>query len=78
MTTVSSKGQVTIPIVVRQAMGLGAGSRVEFVQNERGEFTMIAMNRSIRELKGCAPALGRFVSVEEMNEAIAEQGASAG
>lgn len=33
---------------------------------------------SIRDLKGCIPALGRFISVEEMNEAIAEQGAQAG
>lgn len=74
--TVSSKGQITIPVEVRQALQVEAGDRVEFVQVEPGRFEVIAANRSARDLKGM---FGKFksVSIEDMNAVIAAQGASA-
>ena len=35
-STVTSKGQITIPAQVRAALGLETGSRVEFVEVEKG------------------------------------------
>jgi len=43
--TVTSKGQITIPARVRAALGLEAGSRVEFVEIEEGQYLMIAATR---------------------------------
>jgi AbrB family looped-hinge helix DNA binding protein len=36
-TSVTSKGQVTVPKKVRDALGLAPGSRVEFDVNRQGE-----------------------------------------
>ncbi len=43
--TITSKGQITIPANVRQALSVGPGDRVEFVQLEPGQFLFIAANR---------------------------------
>jgi AbrB family looped-hinge helix DNA binding protein len=75
--TVTSKGQITIPARVRQALHVEAGDRVEFVEIEAGRFEVIAANRSVKELKGMFGAPPRTVSIEEMNAAIALRGASA-
>ena len=70
--TVTSKGQITIPAKVRSALGLDAGDRVEFVELEKGQFTMIAATRSVQELKGLfRHKVRKPVLIEEMNAAIA-------
>ena len=47
--TTTSKGQITIPAIVRQSLNVGAGDRVEFVQVEPGQYLFIAANRSVTE-----------------------------
>jgi antitoxin PrlF len=39
-TTVTSKGQVTIPKPIRDRLGLEPGSQVEFVVDDRGEYVL--------------------------------------
>ncbi len=75
--TVTSKGQVTIPVDVRQALNVEVGDRVEFVEIEPGRFEMIAATRSVRELRGMFGKPRKRVSIEEMNQAIAARGAAA-
>ena len=75
--TVTSKGQITIPVDVRQALRIEAGDRVEFVEVEPGRFELVPATRSVKELKGMFGKASRIVSVEEMNQAIAKRGASA-
>jgi antitoxin PrlF len=70
--TVTSKGQITIPAQVRRDLGLRPGSRVSFVQMDNGAYEIIAKTESITRLKGIIPPLDRPVTIEEMNEAIAE------
>jgi AbrB family looped-hinge helix DNA binding protein len=72
--TLTSKGQITLPIRVRTALGLKPGDRVEFVELEKGRFTMIPATRSIKELKGMFYDRRRKpVTIEEMNAAIAQR-----
>lgn len=72
--TVTSKGQITLPVQVRNALGLDAGDRVEFVEIEKGTFAIVPATRSVRELKGMFHDKRRKpVSVEEMNAAIARR-----
>ena len=75
--TVTSKGQITIPLSVREAMKIRQGDRVEFIEVAPGRFELMPKTRSIKDLRGMFKA-GRVVSVEEMNEAIARMGAMAG
>ena len=72
--TLTSKGQITIPVKVRNALGLDAGDRIEFVEIEKGQFAIVPANRSVRELKGMLRVKrNKPVSIEEMNRAIARR-----
>jgi AbrB family looped-hinge helix DNA binding protein len=68
----TSKGQITIPIEVREELGLKAGDRIEFVKSEEGKFFIQPKKGSIMNLRGMFKWTGKPVSVEEMDEAIAE------
>jgi antitoxin PrlF len=50
--TLTSKGQITIPVQVRTVLGLDAGDRIEFVELQKGQFAVIPATRSLKELKG--------------------------
>jgi len=50
---VTSTGQITIPAEVRDALQVGRGDRVEFVEVAPGRFEFIAATRSVQALKGC-------------------------
>jgi antitoxin PrlF len=75
--TISSKGQITIPATVRQALQVTTGDRVEFVEVEAGRFEFFAATRSVKELKGMFGKPKGRVSIAQMNAAIAARGAQA-
>ena len=71
--TLTSKGQITIPIAVRRALGLHAGDRVEFVPHRVGLVEIVPATRPVASLKGFfgAPPT-TAVSLEDMDRAIAD------
>jgi antitoxin PrlF len=73
--TVTSKGQITIPLEVRNELKLKAGDRIDFIKASSGRYMLLPKNGSIRDLKGIFGTFPRVVSIEEMNEAIARGGA---
>lgn len=75
--TVTTKGQITIPVNVRNALQVEAGDRVEFVEVEPGRFEVVAATHSVTELKGMFRKPAKPVSIDTMNKAIAARGASA-
>jgi AbrB family looped-hinge helix DNA binding protein len=76
--TLSSKGQITIPIDVRNALKVRAGDRVDFVQVGPDRFEFVAATRNVTDLKGMFGKPVQTVSIEAMNQAIAQQGAANG
>jgi AbrB family looped-hinge helix DNA binding protein len=70
-STVSSKGQVTIPQEVRTRLGLRAGDRVEFVEEGGKTFLEPARERanSFSEFIGIAPY---FKNIDEINAWVRE------
>ena len=71
--TITSKGQITVPKAVREALRVAAGDRLEFVINERGEVMIHPLRKDVRRLSGILKRPGqRPISVEEMNEGILE------
>lgn len=72
--TMTSKGQVPIPRLVREKLGLKPGDRIEFVEVDEGKFQLMPQTRSIKELEGRYQGkVSRPVSVEEMNARIARR-----
>lgn len=69
--TVTSKGQVTIPVEVRTKLGLRPGSRLAFVPTGSGGFEIHPEAASVKDLKGSVPRPAVPVSIDEMNDAIA-------
>jgi AbrB family looped-hinge helix DNA binding protein len=72
--TITSKGQITIPKEVRERLGVEAGDRLEFVEEEKGVYKVVAATKDVRHLKGIVPKPGRPVPVEEMNRAVRRSG----
>lgn len=75
--TLTSKGQITIPVDVRNALKVDAGDRVEFVQIAPGRYEFVAATNEVTDLKGMFGVAKRSVSIDSMNEAIAQRGAAA-
>lgn len=75
--TLTSKGQITIPAEVRQALKVDAGDRVEFVQIAPGRYEFVAATQNVSELKGLFGKPTKSVSINDMNKAIAKRGAAA-
>ncbi len=71
IATLTSKGQLTVPQSVRRALGLHAGTKVEFVPVADG-FKVVALhNGEPTSLKGrVAGRVSKAVSLEAMDEAI--------
>ena len=74
MAKLTSKGQITLPIAVRNALGVGAGDRVEFIE-ENGRFVVIPTTQEAKKLKGLIKRPAKPVSIEAMNAAIRKRGA---
>jgi antitoxin PrlF len=70
--TLTSKGQITIPVEARERMGLRAGCRVEFVVTDDMHLEMIPLSGSVTRLKGMVPKPRRAASLAEMERAIAK------
>ncbi len=68
--TVTSKGQVTIPVDVRTKLGLRPGSRLAFIPTDTGGFEIHPEAATIQDLKGAVPRPAEPVTLEDMNEAI--------
>lgn len=76
-TTVSSKGQVTLPVAVRRQLGIRAGSRLEFVVRGDDVLEVIVVGGSVRDLHGVLGKPGRKLTLEQMDSAISAGAARA-
>ena len=72
IATLTTKGQITIPVDVRRQLGLRPGSRVDFVHVREGVVELVPVSGTVRSLKGMVPALETSVTLEQMDDAIAE------
>ncbi|MFU8839076.1 MAG: AbrB/MazE/SpoVT family DNA-binding domain-containing protein [Thiohalomonadaceae bacterium] len=70
--TITSKGQLTLPKVLRDQLHLQAGDRVEFILGEDNVVTMLPRHATIGLLKGMLPKPEQPVSLADMDRAIAD------
>jgi AbrB family looped-hinge helix DNA binding protein len=69
-STLTSKGQITVPKRVREALALRTGDRVVFEQQADGAFVLIPRNADVRSLRGMVKKTGKPVSLADMDKAI--------
>jgi antitoxin PrlF len=67
-STVTSKGQVTIPKAVRDLLGIGPGSRIDFERAPDGRIVLTKVDKKVRptrfaRLRGSA---GKGLSTDEI------------
>ena len=73
--TVTSKGQVTLPKKVREALKIKPGDQIDFVLGAEGGVSVRAGHFDVRDLKGLLHRPGRrAVSLEAIEEAVARRG----
>ncbi|MDO9415011.1 AbrB/MazE/SpoVT family DNA-binding domain-containing protein [Pararhizobium sp.] len=51
----SMKGQATIPVEVRRALGLHPGGSVQFIVSDEGDVSVVAKKKGISHLRGIFP-----------------------
>ena len=73
--TITSKGQVTLPKALREALNLSTGDKLSFMLSGKNEVRMIPKHLPIQKLKGILPAPDLPVSLEQMKLAV-QKGAS--
>ena len=69
--TITSKGQVTLPNALSDQLHLSTGDRIEFIIEAHNVIRLIPYLTSIKSLEGILPKSAQAVSLEQMDEAIA-------
>jgi AbrB family looped-hinge helix DNA binding protein len=70
----SSKGQITIPVAIRELLGIKTGDSIDFVFTKNETIEMIPARTPVQTLRGLVPKPKRAVSLSEMDAAIATGG----
>ncbi|MEM1173018.1 MAG: type II toxin-antitoxin system PrlF family antitoxin [Cyanobacteria bacterium P01_H01_bin.35] len=72
-STISDKGQITIPQEIRDYLKVNAGSKIEFVIDEDGQVKIIPLKFSVEDLSGILHYPGiEIATIEDMENAIQE------
>ncbi len=68
-STITSKGQMTVPKAIRDRFHLDTGDRIDFVvEDER--IVLVPATRTLAELARVLPSSKKPVSLKEMEQAI--------
>ncbi|MFT5097912.1 MAG: antitoxin PrlF [Planctomycetaceae bacterium] len=68
--TITSKGQITIPKYIRDQLGLHAGDKISFIEDEDGSINLIPVKKPLSAIKGLVAKPKKSVSIEDMNSTI--------
>lgn len=72
IATLTSKGQLTLPVSIREKLRLKPGDKIELFTKADGHIEGIPVKQTVAALKGILPKPARTVSLDEMDHAIAE------
>ena len=72
--TITSKGQITMPKLIRNHLQVGKGDRIEFLIGPDGKVTLMPATTDVKKLKGIVGNPHKPVSVGDMNRVIEEEG----
>ncbi len=67
---ITSKGQITVPKAVREALAVYPGDRIRFVIHDDSTVTVEAETVDLTSMRTMVKPGGRHVSIVQMNDAI--------
>jgi AbrB family looped-hinge helix DNA binding protein len=71
IATLTTKGQLTMPQLVRESLGLEAGDKVDFVADPLGGYRVVPLRKDVKLLRGrFAGRAAHPVSLDAMVEAV--------
>ena len=76
VSTITSKGQTTIPKSVRERLHLKPGDRVEFVARDDGTALIVPATLTLEQLKASMPPPAKALTLEEIGVAVRRHAAS--
>ena len=71
IATVTSKGQVTLPVEARRRLGLKPGTKLEIIVTDDERLEAIPVAESVTSLKGMVPKPRKRLSLAQIEKAIA-------
>lgn len=72
-TTISTKGQLTIPSQIRDQLGLEPGTKVRFLVDDDGSLVLFPIKGKLDDLYGILSKPGRkALSTDEMKQSFQE------
>jgi len=74
-STVSSRGQTTIPVDIQRLLKVKPGDKIQYFIEPDGRVSLLPKSLSVRDLTGVLPKPTRTVTVEEMDEAVRKMAA---
>ncbi|MHC4873900.1 MAG: AbrB/MazE/SpoVT family DNA-binding domain-containing protein [Planctomycetota bacterium] len=78
ISTLTSKGQITLPKKIRTLLHLDAGDKVDFFVRDDGHVELVPVKTPISDLKGMIPPPVKNISLTAMEKAVAEGAADYG
>ena len=73
-STLTSKGQITLPKQIRQRLNVAAGDRIDFVVEENGQVVVRPALSRLKQLRGMLRDRSRKpVRIDQMDDAIVRE-----
>ena len=67
---ITSKGQITLPKTIRDALNVGEGDAVSFIMRDDGTVTVEAVVVDVRDLFGTVRTKIRGITIEQMKDTV--------
>ncbi len=78
IATITSKGQITLPKMIRKKLRLHPGDKLDFFVKEDKHIEVVPVKESPVKLKGMLPKPAKPITIEQMNDAIAKGACDSG
>ncbi len=70
ISTITSKGQITVPGAIRKKFNFNTGDKVDFIEDGSGNIILQPVKKSIKDLKGLIVKPQKKITLEDMQKAI--------
>lgn len=72
ISSVTKKGQVTIPLLIREKLQIGYGDKVEFTLNRQDQVVLQPVKTDLNNLYGILEQKGPVLTLEEQRQTARE------